>query len=181
MRVRADWVTDYASKNFNGTYTFLGSSSGLSSLQQYLTTVQLLNAGYSRQQGTALGYGPSQYSVNFGMPNIRVSQIDFGPSIQEDWRVKPNLTVSLGLRWEAQTNISGKNDWAPRVGFAWSPAAKASGCRAKTVIRGGWGVFHDRFLLTNVLTRTVITDRISRLICSRTQPSTTIYSTPRRL
>ncbi len=150
MRVRANWLNDYSPRNFNGSYTFLGSSSGLSSLQQYLATVQLLNAGYTSQQVTAMGYGPSQYSVNVGKPDIGLSQVDFGPSIQDDWRIKSNLTISLGLRWEVQSNISDKTDFAPRVGFAWSPSASGGG-RPKTVIRGGWGIFYDRFQIANVL------------------------------
>ena len=74
------------------------------------------------------------------------------PFVQDDWRLRPNFTLSLGARWEAQTNISDKNDWAPRVAFAWSPDSKRSNGRSKTVIRGGWGMFYDRFDATNVLT-----------------------------
>ncbi|HEY3936509.1 MAG TPA: carboxypeptidase regulatory-like domain-containing protein [Bryobacteraceae bacterium] len=151
FRIRADAISDYAAKNFNGTYTFLGNSAGLSSLDQYLITERLLSAGYTSQQVTAMGYGPSQYSLNSGKPYIGLSQIDAGPFVQDDWRLKPNFTLSLGLRWESQTNIPDKNDWAPRVGFAWSPDAKASGGRAKTVIRGGWGIFYDRFQAASVL------------------------------
>ena len=79
--------------------------------------------------------------------------MDFGPFVQDDWRLRPNLTVSLGLRWESQTNIPTHSSWAPRVGFAWSPGVKANSAgRAKTVIRGGWGIFYDRFAITNVET-----------------------------
>jgi Carboxypeptidase regulatory-like domain len=149
-RVRADVLDDFSPRNFNGTYSFLGNSSGLSSLQQYLGTLQLLNAGYTSQAVTAMGYGPSQYSVNAGNPYIGLSQVDFGPFVQDDWRIKPNLTLSMGLRFEAQTNISDKNDWAPRLGFAWSPDARAGGGRAKTVVRGGFGIFYDRFQIASV-------------------------------
>lgn len=161
-RVRADTLNDFSPKNFNGTYTFLGNSSGLSSLQQYLDTIQLPNAGYISQQVTAMGYGPSQYSVNAGAPHIGLSQVDFGPSIQDDWRIKPNLTLSMGLRFEAQTNIYDKNDWAPRFAFAWSPDTRAGGGRAKTVVRGGWGVFYDRFQIASVLNADRYTARISK-------------------
>jgi hypothetical protein len=149
IRIRADVLDDFSPKNFNGTYLFQGSS-GLSSIDQYLTTVQLLDKGYSSAQVTAMGYGPSQYSVSVGQPYIGFSQLDFGPFIQDDWRLRPNFTLSLGLRWESQTNIADKNDWAPRVAFAWSPFGNSSG-RPKTVIRGGWGIFYDRFQALNVL------------------------------
>ncbi len=150
-RIRADALSDFSPQNFNGTFAFLGTSSGISSINQYLTTVQLLNKGYTSAQVTAMGYGPSQYSVSTGQPLVGFSQLDFGPFIQDDWRLRPNLTLSLGVRWESQTNIPDKNDWAPRFSFAWSPDAGSSNGRAKTVIRGGWGMFYDRFQAQNVL------------------------------
>jgi hypothetical protein len=151
IRARTTALDDSTPKSFNGIYSFLGSST-MSSIQQYLTTVQLLNAGYSSQQVTAMGYGPSKYTVQAGNPYIHLTQSDFGPFAQDDWRVRPNLTLSFGLRWESQTNIYDHSDWAPRFGFAWSPDSKGGTGRAKTVIRGGWGVFYDRFTITNVVT-----------------------------
>ena len=128
----------------------------MTSIQQYLITEQLLNSGLTSQQVTQMGYGPSKFTLSApgpaGTPYIGFYQLDFGPFIQDDWRMKPNLTLSLGLRWEAQTNISDKNDWAPRFAFAWSPGARGVNSRPKTVIRGGWGMFYDRFQATNVLT-----------------------------
>jgi hypothetical protein len=150
IRIRAADLTDYAPRHFNGTYTFLGGASG-SSMDQYLTTVQLLNAGHTSQEVTAMGYGPSQFSMSAGNPSVSFYQLDFGPYLQDDWRVRPNVTISAGLRWEAQTNIPDKNDWAPRFAIAWSPDAGRSGGRARTVIRVGWGIFYDRFAASNVL------------------------------
>ncbi|MFZ0593780.1 MAG: carboxypeptidase regulatory-like domain-containing protein, partial [Bryobacteraceae bacterium] len=150
LRIRGDVLDDYSVKNFNGAYTFQGNSQ-LSSIDQYLTTMQLLKEGYTSQQVTAMGYGPSLFTMSAGKPFIGFSQLDFGPFMQDDWRVKPNLTLSMGLRWEAQTNISDKNDWAPRVGIAWAPGAGGGNSKAKTVIRAGWGTFYDRFQALNVL------------------------------
>jgi hypothetical protein len=166
LRVRASALYDSTPQNFNGEYSFLGgtfpvlgagfaptaATEELSSIQQYLTTIQLLQAGYSSQQVANLGYGPSKYTVSAGRPYIGVTQFDFGPFIQDDWRVKPNLTLSFGLRLESQTNLSDHADWAPRFSFAWSPDSHGANGRAKTVIRGGWGIFYDRFAITNVLT-----------------------------
>jgi hypothetical protein len=168
IRVRTDVLANSSPNNFNGTYSFLGGSfpyapiAGLSaaagltpngngtvelsSVQQFIFTEQLLALNEPLQ-----GYGPSKYSVSRGNPYISFYQMDFGPFIQDDWRVRPNLTVSLGLRWESQTNIPIHSDWAPRVGFAWSPGMKGGRTgRAKTVVRGGWGIFYDRFAITNV-------------------------------
>ena len=166
LRIRADALADSSPKGFNGTYFFLGGqfpeldasnhpipgkTVGLQSIQQYLVTVQLLQT-MSSAQVSALGYGPSKYTVNAGNPFLSLNQLDFGPFVQDDWRVRPNLTLSLGMRFESQTNINDNSDFAPRVGFAWSPDAKGANGRAKTVIRGGWGLFYDRFAITNVET-----------------------------
>jgi hypothetical protein len=171
-RIRTDSLDNVSPKGFNGEYQFLGGPGfpylgpalqpgltpnkngtvSLLSIDQYLATVQLLDAGYSSEQITSMGYGPSKYTVNTGNPALGFYQLDFGPFIQDDWRVKPNLTLSLGLRWETQTNIPDHSDWAPRLGFAWSPDAKGGSGRAKTVIRGGWGMFYDRFDISDVET-----------------------------
>jgi len=58
--------------------------------------------------------------------------------------LRPTLTVSLGLRYENQTNISSDLNFAPRVSFAWSPGGGGNR-QSKTVVRGGFGVFYDRF------------------------------------
>jgi hypothetical protein len=76
IRLRADVIDDFSAKNFNGTYSFQGTSSGLSSIDQYLATVQLLDAGYTSAQVTGMGYGPSQYTVSAGQPYIGFSQLD---------------------------------------------------------------------------------------------------------
>ena len=167
MRVRGSALYDSTPQGFNGEYAFLGgtfpvlganfqptgATAQLTSIQQYLTTIQLLNAGYSSQTITDVyHYGPSKYTVNSGNPYMGLTQIDYGPFVQDDWRTMRNLTLSFGVRYEAQNDIPDHNDWAPRFGFAWSPDAKGANGRAKTVIRGGYGFFYDRFAITNVLT-----------------------------
>jgi len=150
IRVRANSIGDYSPKNFNGGYTFQGNTN-LSSLDQYRMALLLLGQNYTSAQVSAMGYGPSKYTVTVGNPYIGNSQVDFGPFVQDDWRARPNLTLSFGLRWEGQTNISDKSDFAPRFGIAWSPGGTGNG-RKKFVIRAGWGLFYDRFAAANVLT-----------------------------
>ncbi|HEX4751156.1 MAG TPA: carboxypeptidase regulatory-like domain-containing protein [Bryobacteraceae bacterium] len=156
VRSRTTWMDNLNVTGFNGEYSFLGNTlangTQVSSIQDYLTTVQLLNQGLSSAQVTGMGYGPSKYTQNIGSPYISLHQWDYGPFIQDDWKARSNLTLSVGLRWEDQTNIRDYTDFAPRFGFAWSPDSKATTGRAKTVIRGGWGMFYDRFAITNVET-----------------------------
>ncbi|HWF48250.1 MAG TPA: TonB-dependent receptor [Bryobacteraceae bacterium] len=165
LRVRSSVIDDSSEKDFFGEYIFSGGNAAsllngqptgqtqhITSIQQYATLEMLLNQyNYTFQQAQALGYGPARYQQNAGIPYLGLHQIDYGPFVQDDWRVKPNLTLSLGLRFESQTNIPNKADWAPRVAFAWSPDNKGGRGAAKTVIRGGFGIFYDRFAITNVL------------------------------
>jgi len=97
-----------------------------------------------------------------------------GSFVQDDWKVSPKLTLNLGLRYgvnqpikEKRNRISkfsleqGKlvvagrdgqpetlydwdtNNFAPRFGFAWTPLG------ARTVFRGGYGIFYDTKLTNN--------------------------------
>ncbi len=126
-RLRYVKITDLAPTNFNGTFIF-------TSLDQYRQVLQ----GVS-------GARPAQFLLNAGNPKGSVDLLDFGGFAQDDWRVRPNLTLSLGLRYEAQTNIHDKGDLAPRFSFAWAPGSQASGKQPKTVLRGGAGLFYYRF------------------------------------
>ena len=162
IRIRTSVLDDSSPKGYNGTYQFLGGdfkdpTTGapvtLTSIQQYLVTERLLQAGRSPDFIKQNNFGgPSKYLVSTGNPYIGFYQMDFGPFFQDDWKVRPNLTVSMGLRWESQTNLPSKSSWAPRFAVAWSPDNRGGNSRPKTVIRAGWGLFYDRFSATNVET-----------------------------
>jgi hypothetical protein len=115
----------------------------LTSIEQYRRTLAFQNLGFSPAAIRALGGGASQFTIAGGNPFASVVQYDAGPFVQDDWRVRSNFTLSLGLRYEVQTNVSDYHDIAPRVGFAWAPGSAKNG-RQKTVIRGGFGIFYDR-------------------------------------
>ena len=90
---------------------------------------------------------------------------DFGGFVQDDFRIRPHLTINLGLRYNITSPANGrvgnfdlnraivvtsygqnavshggvqfdKNDWAPRIGFAWS-------VQQNTVVRSAFGVFYS--------------------------------------
>ncbi|HEX6899400.1 MAG TPA: TonB-dependent receptor [Thermoanaerobaculia bacterium] len=65
-----------------------------------------------------------------------------GVFVQDDWRLDDRLTLSLGLRYDREDVTDDGDNYAPRLGFAWDPAGDG-----KTVVRGGWGRFYDRFQL----------------------------------
>jgi hypothetical protein len=84
--------------------------------------------------------------MNAGDPTLSGNQVDLSLFVGDDWRVRPNFTLSGGLRYEMQPNIHDWVDFAPRIGIAWAPGASGS-ARPKTVIRAGFGLFYDRFAL----------------------------------
>lgn len=83
---------------------------------------------------------PTQYTQRVGDPTVKYRQYQFGWYVQDDFRVRKNLTLSYGVRHEFQNHVPGKFNLAPRFGFVWSP--KKSGA---ITIRGGAGIFYDWF------------------------------------
>jgi hypothetical protein len=150
-RVRHVDVDDTNPSNYGGTWSFNGGF-GLTSLQRYQLTLKLQDAGFTQEQIRAAGGGAASFSINAGNPFAEVSQTDYGVFLQDDWRVRPNITLSYGLRYETQTNAHSKYDFAPRVAVAWSPGAANSAKPPKMVIRVGTGFFYNRFNESSTLT-----------------------------
>jgi Carboxypeptidase regulatory-like domain len=145
-RLRDIHITSVSPNNFGGTWTFASgrTGTGLTSIQAYQITLQGLQNGLTPAQIRAQGGGATQFSISTGDPKATVSQLDFGGFVQDDWKVRPNLTVNAGLRYENQNNIKSNFNFAPRLGFAWAVGPSNPSKSAKTVIRGGFGVFYDR-------------------------------------
>ena len=158
-RVRRVSISDTSPYNYGGTFTFAGglapqlNSSNqivlgangqplivpINSIERYRRTIFFQEQGRSNAEIRALGGGASQFSIAGGNPEIRVSQTDLGTFIQDDWRMRRNFTLDLGLRYEVQSNIKSYLNFAPRIAFGWSP-----GKNSRTAIRGGFGIFYNR-------------------------------------
>ncbi len=134
-RLRALKDANQSTNNFNGTYTF-------SSLSAYQITQQGLAQGWTDAQIRAAGGGASQFSMTTGQPLSSVTLVDAGLFVQDDWRIRPNLTLSYGFRFESQNDIHDHADLAPRLTVAWG---LGHGGSPKTVVRAGFGMFYDRF------------------------------------
>ena len=149
-RIRRSQIDDTSEGNFGGSWVFSGGF-GLTSIERYQLTLQMQEQGFTPAQIRAAGGGATSFRINTGNPFADVSQTDYGVFIQDDWRVRPNLTFSYGLRYETQTNAHSKYDFAPRLAVAWSPGAANSARPPKMVIRVGTGFFYNRFNENNTL------------------------------
>lgn len=85
---------------------------------------------------------PTQYDIVIGDPNLEVPDKLFNTFIQDSWRVRPNVTVNYGLRyeWQGQYGVShDKNNFGPRLGITWDPNGQGT-----FLVRGGGGIYYDR-------------------------------------
>ncbi len=134
--MRGVTISDQAAQNYAGTFTF-------TSLAAYRTTLLGLRNGFTDAQIRASGGGASQFTRNAGDPLANLGQFDFGFFAQDDWRIRPGVALSFGLRYEFQTHSGDRRDIAPRVGLAWAVGRNA-GKSPKNVIRAGVGMFYER-------------------------------------
>ncbi|HKU21722.1 MAG TPA: TonB-dependent receptor [Terriglobales bacterium] len=146
--------------NFGGIYNFGGLD-----LPGFPTIPGIPNfPGVSPIQAYGLGL-PQNFIQGVGNPHDAFTNTPLGAFLQDSWRVRPNLTLNYGVRYDveltptfaainpfsqAAQNALGitqgiPRDWdnvAPRVGLAWDP-----GNDGKTVIRASYGMFFDHPLL----------------------------------
>src|SRR5207249_474654 len=87
---------------------------------------------------------PRQLLIVTGNPLVSNTFVDAGIYSEDDWKIRPNMTLSYGLRFETQNGIHDHGDWAPRISFAWGLGGKKNAA-PKTVLRTGMGIFYDRF------------------------------------
>jgi hypothetical protein len=83
---------------------------------------------------------PFSYVVQSGQGHVTFLETTFAGIFEDTIRLKPNLSVALGVRYYWQNFFHNvPHDFAPRLSFAYAPSATG-----KTVIRGGAGFFFDR-------------------------------------
>ena len=106
-------------RSVRGSYTF-------SSLANFLSGV----------------YNNAGFTQTFGDPTVAQTNPNLGLYGQDEWKVRPSLTVNAGLRYDLQflqqVNTD-RHNLSPRLGFAWSP-----GESGRTIVRGSAGLFFDR-------------------------------------
>ena len=82
---------------------------------------------------------PFAFRQQTGSGHVVFLQKELGGFVQDEFRLRPNLSLALGLRFNWQNYLDDNKDFAPRIAFAYSPGKKH-----KTVLRGGAGIFYDR-------------------------------------
>lgn len=109
-----------------------GQQALIPNLSQPLTSLQAYNLGL-----------PTLYQQGFGDPNWTAWFRRFGMFVQDDWRITPRFTLSLGARYDIEGEPSplntDDNNIAPRAGFAWTPFRNG-----RTVVRGGFGLYYGQ-------------------------------------
>ncbi|HSF20220.1 MAG TPA: carboxypeptidase regulatory-like domain-containing protein [Vicinamibacteria bacterium] len=108
------------------------------------------------------------------IPALEIPYTVYGGFVQDDWRLGDNLTLNLGIRYDVEIGVlsnvpygpngqfiitdprspyagqgeltDDKNNWAPRVGFAYDV-----GGQGRTVVRGGYGIFYDKIVANATL------------------------------
>jgi hypothetical protein len=77
--------------------------------------------------------------IDFGINSYKLPQWLLTGFVQDDWKVRSDFTLNLGLRYDRQTLTDATKNFAPRIGFGWHP-----GGDARTSIRGGYGMYYTQ-------------------------------------
>jgi hypothetical protein len=134
-----DVLLNSTTQGYNGTFTF-------GTINDYIAAEKALAS--CPAPGTAGVPGAAQFSLTAGKPAARLNYFDLGIYGEDSWRPRPNISLSLGLRFESQNYINDHADFAPRMGFAWGIGKSKT---PKAVLRAGFGVFYDRFMEQQIL------------------------------
>jgi len=148
------WLRDNRDANtsnggFNGSFSF-------PSLSAYVATLNGVAAGESIATiATTCPAGqvctPNKLTYTTGKEAFLGNIFDAAVFFQDDWKANPFLTLSGGLRWEGENHIADHSDWGPRFAFAYALDGHKKGSVAKTVVRGGYGFFYDRFQIGSLM------------------------------
>src|SRR3984893_7319316 len=170
VRLRGQMDNSITRQNFNGTFTFGGGlapvldsnnqpvfdGSGkpvltsIKSIERYRRTLLFQQMGDSPAQIRTLGGGATQFSIDTGIPNLSAHEVDVWVFAGDEWQLRSNVTLDLGFRYETQSYIHDWRDFAPRVAISCAPGG-AGNSRAKTVLRAGFGIFYNRFPLSDIV------------------------------
>jgi hypothetical protein len=136
LRTTSDTNTTTAGENGTFTYNCLVNSTDPNS--------QCFTGSPTYQNNQA-----SQFTITQILHPVSTTMWDLGIYAEDDWKARPNLSISYGIRYEIQNHLSDHSDVAPRVSLRYG-LGKASSS-PKTVLNAGFGIFYDRYQLANIL------------------------------
>jgi hypothetical protein len=114
---------------------------GLASRARYFDALNATNFGGTFMFSSLSAFDastPFLFTQNQGNPSLSYHQIEYSSFIQDEVRLRPSLSLSLGARYEFQSNLDYYKNVAPRAAVAFAPGG------GETVIRAGAGLFYDR-------------------------------------
>jgi hypothetical protein len=161
-------LNDTQPAGFNGTYIFGGGTAP--ALDSSGTTITI--TGFEQYRRALLnlpGGTPTQFNITTGTPVVSLNQLQAVLYAQDQWKLRPRLQLSLGLRWAMQNNPITVGNAGPRLGLAWSPDRKQ-----KTVFHLRSGLFYGV-----VDPQTVLADRqLNGTIQTQLQINNPTYGSP---
>jgi len=81
---------------------------------------------------------PSRFVQRFGTTS-RLFNRYLGLFSQDDWRMRPGMTLAAGVRWDGESLLADRNNFGPRLALAWDPRGDG-----RSVVRAGSGIFYNR-------------------------------------
>jgi hypothetical protein len=150
-RLRDNVDANTSNDDFNGSFTFASAADYVGALNLQAGVACPANPSTTSTVVCGTTNMPTKLDYASGNTAARANVFDAAVYFQDDWKFNNFLTLSGGVRWESQNHIADHNDWAPRVSFAYALDGHKDKKQAKTVIRGGYGFFYDRFQIADLL------------------------------
>jgi hypothetical protein len=148
-RLRTTREAQNTQENTNGQFTYSSLVYTCTPTLTFACPTPTTGIGTSVDNSYATG-SPAQFSITqVKNHDINFTIADLGLYAETDWKVKQYLTISYGIRYETQNHIADHHDFAPRVSFNYGLFTSKGA--PKTVLRGGFGIFYDRFGQGNIL------------------------------